>query len=570
MDLAAGVGAGVGIAYDEINNDLYYVEYTAGTLKRINLTPACEGTPAPTCTIDTVASGFSHPEDIAVDTSTGIGYVTTRDDPGTTGSLWRVDLATGVKDLITFNLGAPQQIVLDAPTSSLYTVGYDNGILWRIDLTTGVKVAKVTGLGNPVGLAITADRSLAYVTEQTTNRLSEYDVATGGKVRDVLTGLTAPFFLTWVDPAQLAVYMIERDPANRLSRVDLVSETSALIAGALPFRPSGVALNFVAGAAYVTTDTKVVRIALAQLAMGEPVFMGVGHVPSTSIVNGYADTTTDPTYFFQVKDAPFGGTLNIFGNLSNFAMLGATHYSVELTAGGSTANLKRSWTAFRWNTATSKYESTLVAPISPGSDMYEIPPEYPVAAARWYPPFLMMRWPSSDNGMHTFRARIFRSTIAGFIELTHLLPVPSNSLTVLIDNTAPTVELHDIRQLTTPPTIIAPCDIISSGPNSFDFRFTAHDTNQHMLSYRLRALWGRNQSATIFSESYPPPSATPPFWAGEANAFLPAGGWSAACNCAHTFILRGWKRTINGYNYILHRRSHQSVTINNTGASCGP
>lgn len=570
VDLATGVGGGVGIAYDDVNNHLYYVEYTAGTLKRINLTPSCEGASPPSCSIDTVASGFTHPEDVAIDTASGIGYVTTRDDPGTTGSLWRVDLATGVKNLVTFNLGAPHQIVLDSATSTLYTVGFDNGILWRIDLTTGVKVAAVTGLGNPVGLAITADRALAYVTEQTPNTLAEYDLAVGGKVRDLATGLTAPFYLTWTDPAQIALFMVERDPVNRLSRVDLVSSAIDVIVGGLPFRPSGIALNQFAGAAYVTTNANVVRVALAQLALGEPVFLGVGHVPSTSIVDGYA--TTDPGYFFKVTDSPFGGTLNIFGNLSNFASLGATHYSVELTAGGSTDNIKRSWSSYRWNTSTSKYELTPVAPISPGGDKYEIPAEYPALPQRWYPPFLMMRWPSSDNGLHTFRVRIFRSTIIGFFELTHLLPPAKNSLTLLIDNTAPTVELHDIRQLTTPPTVIAPCDIISSGPNSFDFRFTAHDPNQHMLSYRLRALWGRNQSTTIFSDNYAAnmDPTMPRLWSGEANAFAPSGGWTAACNCAHTFYLRGWKRTINGYKYILHGGSHQSVTINNTGASCGP
>ena len=571
VDLATGVGAGVGIAYDEVNNDLYYVEWTAGTLKRINLTPACEGASPPSCTIDTVASGFSHPQDVAIDAATGIGYVTTRDDPGTSGALWRVDLASGTKSLVTFNLGAPHQIALDAATSTLYTVGFDNGILWRIDLTTGVKVAAVSGLGGPIGLAITADRTMAYVTEQTPDTLAEYDLAVGSKVRDLASGLTAPFYLSWADPAEINLYMVERDPANQVSSVDLVSTSNDVIISGLPFRPSGIAINHVAGAAYVTTDTKVVRVALAEFDLGEPVFLGVGHVPSTSIVDGYA--TTDATYFYKVKDSPFGGTMNIFGNLSHWAMLTATHYAVDVTAGGSTTALKRSWTAYKWNTSTHKYEPEVVAPIAPGSDLYEIPGEYPLLAGRWYPPFRIMRWPSSANGLHTFQVRIYRADASeptGFADLTHLLPAAKNDLTVLIDNTAPTVELHDIWQLSTPEKKIEPCEIIDSGPNSFDFRVTAHDPNQHMLSYRLRALWGRNQSATVFSDSYAAHVNLARTWAGVANDRLPAGGWSAACDCAHTFILRAWKRTINGYNYILDDRSHQSVTINNVGTACGP
>lgn len=570
-DLATGVAAGVGIGYDEVNNHVYFVEFNGGTLKRINLTPACETTPTPTCTIDTVASGFSHPEDVAINSATGTGYVTTRDDPGTTGALWRVDLATGVKSLVTFNLGAPHQIVLDAATSTLYTVGFDSGILWRIDLTTGAKTAAVSGLGSPVGLAISADRSMAYVTEQSPSRVAEYDLAVGARVRDLATGLTAPFYLEWVDPAQIALYVVERDPANRVSRIDLVSTTVDPIITGLPFRPSGIALDAFGGAAFVATDAKAVRVGLAELPLGEPVFLAVGHVPSTDITDGYASTGASYPYKFQ--DAPFGGTMDIFGNLSNFAMLGATHYSIELTTGGATTNVQNSWTSKLWSTSTQKFEPVTVAPIAPGSDKYEIPSEYPLLPQRWQKPFLMLRWPSSDNGLHTFQVRIYRRVFVGFVELTALLPAAKNSLTVLIDNTAPTVVLHDIQQLTSPsPTVIAPCQIINSGPNSFDFHFTAHDVNRHMFAYDLRALWGRNQSATIFAEAYAThvDAEGPHLWSGEANAYRPSGGWSAACNCAHTFILRAWKRTTNGYNRILWDTNHQSVTINNAGAACSP
>ena len=97
--------------------------------------------------------------------------------------------------------------------------------------------------------------------------------------------------------------------------------------------------------------------------------LGVGHVPSTSIVDGYA--TTDPGYFYQVKDSPFGGTLNILGNLSNFKSMCikgvcATHYRVRVAHGGASKVLGLKWNAYRWNPVTSRYELT---PVSP-----EIPP----------------------------------------------------------------------------------------------------------------------------------------------------------------------------------------------------
>jgi hypothetical protein len=132
------------------------------------------------------------------------------------------------------------------------------------------------------------------------------------------------------------------------------------------------------------------------------------------------------------------------------------------------------------------------------------------------------------------------------------------------------VDVRDVLRAETS-TVIAPCDIVSTGANSFDFRVTASDSEHHLLSYTLWALWGRNRSAPIAADTYAPGhvDAEGPYrWSGLSNARIPTDGWSAECNCAHTFRLQAWKRTIDGYNHILRRDSHQSVTINNAGKVC--
>ncbi len=564
-DLITGVTGAIGGALDEVNSDLYFVDYNAGTLERVALTPACEIAAPNTCARSVVASGFSQPEDVALDVDHDLAYVTTRVDPGTTGSLWRVDLATGVKTLVTFNLGAPQQIVLDVPAGHAYTVGYDAGQLWRIELATGSKSVMVTGLDHPVGLAITADRATAYVTENGTKlRIAEWEIATGTRIDDTLSGLTAPSFLSWTGPTETGLYFTERNPLRRASWVDLPTKTRFDIALGLPAHPSEMVVNQLTGVAYVTTGPKILRLPMAQLP-SEPVFLGVGHVPWSDIdaTSGYA--TTAAGYFKQFQDSPFGGTLNIFGNFDNFsAQGGATHYAVEWTHGAVTTTLKRSWSSYEWNPSISRYELKSVAPIAPGSDLYAIP----VLPSRWYPPFLMMRWPSSGNGLHHFRIKLYRPGGTGYVEI---LPGPSsgdlsasfvanNYLTLRVDNTPPIVDLKQIVQLSSPPDAVGVCSIIDTGPNSFQFEVTARDPNGHMLSYSLRALWGKNKSESVFQESQPFP------WNGVLNHSVPpippaTGGWASKCGCAHTFYLRGWKRTINGYNYILRRDSHQSVTI---------
>jgi DNA-binding beta-propeller fold protein YncE len=570
-ELAVGLSAGVGVALDRPNNRLYFVEYGAGTLKRMRLVPGCETAAPPNCPIDhpPIATSLVHPENVAIDVERGIAYVTTRDDPGTTGKLWRIDLTTGAKSLVTFNLDAPQQIVLDLGLNQAYTVGYDSGKLWRIDLTTGVKVAVARNLGHPVGLAINSDDSRAYVSEQDTGQVTEINLSTGVRLRAVATQLTAPFFLAWTDPSDAALYVVERDPANQVSRIDIPSLTKTVVAGSLAWRPSGVAVDYLNGVLYVITDSKLLRIGFEGLPLSEPTFLGVGLVPSTSIVDGYA--TTDPSYLqLQVKDSPFGGTLSIFGNLSNFKRLpfNATHYQVTVQApDGSSTILARSWGTYHWNPATDQYDWETITP-EPGG-YYAIPPEYPAYPYRWYPSYLMMVWPSSTNGLYSFSVKLFQKTGTGWSDAPGTLL--KNDLTLLIDNSPATVSLVNIRQHGSSTTIV-PCAIVSGMPNSFDFELTASDPNQHLLSYNLAAYWGKDKSENIpgGADSYSNhvDAEGKHLWSGVSNLWVPPAGWAAHCNCAHTFYLGVWKRTINGYNYILYNESHQSITINNTGTTC--
>lgn len=570
-NMATGLTAGVGVAADPTGNAVYYVDWNGGTLRRIRLTPpGCDASTP--CPINTVASGFSHPEDVALDVVHNHAYVTTRDDPGTTGALWRVDLGTGTKTLITFNLGAPHQIALDIATNSAYVVGFDIGRLWKVNLATGSKTTVGIGLDHPVGLALTADRTRAYITEQPAGggRLAEYDTATHMRIRNVLTGLTGPFFLSWTDPAQIALYLVQRSPVNNVLRVDITTSTSTPVISGLPSNASGIALNAVGSVAYVTTDQFVVRVDLASLPFGEPVFLSVGHVPSTKIVDGYA--TTDPGYFYQVKDSPFGGTLNIFGNLSNFKALGATHYRVKVSKdGGPFTALALSWNAYRWNPTTSEYELTAVGPI-PGDDRYAIPPEYPALAARWLPPFLMMQWPSGVNGMYTFSVEIWKLTPPStWSNLTALLPPPKNKLTLKVDNDPANVDLTNIRLhggavldtcavLTTPAFPPAP---------KLDVTLTANDPNGHLLSYGVTAYFGHNSppATVVPTESYSSHVNADGLhlWKGPINLIAPPAGWTPTCNCAHTLFLDVWKRTIDGYQYLKYAQSHQSITIMNAG-----
>lgn len=70
-----------GIAVDSTTGTVYYIE-SSGSLNRIVLTPTCSL--AKSCAVERVAGGFSHPEDLVLDSAHGAAYVTVSDVPGTT------------------------------------------------------------------------------------------------------------------------------------------------------------------------------------------------------------------------------------------------------------------------------------------------------------------------------------------------------------------------------------------------------------------------------------------------------------------------------------------------------
>ena len=149
-----------------------------------------------------LGTGYSQPEDVKASADGAHAYVTER-----SGDLLRVTLASANRAAARSSrpgMTAPQQIFLDEPHHAAYVVEYaPSGRLWKIDLTTGAKTALLVGLENAVGLILTADLQIAYISEQAAagGRVSRFDLATSAQ--DVVaSGLTAPFYLTWLDAAQ--------------------------------------------------------------------------------------------------------------------------------------------------------------------------------------------------------------------------------------------------------------------------------------------------------------------------------------------------------------------------------
>ena len=501
-----------------------------------------------------LGTGYTHPEDLVLSNDGHHAYVTERG-----GHLLRVNLAHANRSqaqMISTGMTAPHQIVLDEDRGHAYVVEYARpGRMIRIDLATGGQTTLLSGLDGAIGLALTADLQFAYITEQTANgkgRLSRVEIGSGR--REVLTdGLTAPFFLTWLDASEDSLLLTERDPVHRVTMID-VSQSPVGIThlSNAPFRPSSVA---VAGDdLLICSDNVISSLSLAHgsFAASGPTILGIGHVPFDRIIGGYADTTVDPGYFFQVKDAPFGGTMPLKINHRRAYADGARYYTISVDG----VIQAYPWTDYRWSSVAHRFILNTMTPLYGRYFRVRRPGDL------WYNPLLgyWVHTAGLTNGLHTIEVRLYSHPNAGSL-------LSADSLQVMIDNSWPTAIIDEIRH---DGAVVGTCAIVDSGSKYFSFRVTADDPEGHLKSWLLRALWGDNKADTIASDNYVAAHPiTAPIWHGPVNHVVPAApGWNAekpgdptSTRCAHTFYLTVWDRVINGYYHIHRSHYHKSITI---------
>jgi hypothetical protein len=410
-DLITGLAGAGGCVFRPALNQLLYVEY-GGNLSATNVL-------SPAHTV--LGTGYSNPEDVELSADGVHAYITER-----SGDLVRISLSTpnrSAATVVASGMVAPQQMALDEAHNAAYVVEYAaTGHLYRINLTSGVKTAVPVTLNLPVGLVITSDRQYAYVTEQTTGpdhgrvrkiRLSD------GFATTIVTGLTAPFFLTWGDPAEASLLVPERDPANRVTRIDLSTNTTSLVANGFSSRPGSIALVS-PSRMLVHGETTISIVDFVPFLPSGPLFMGFGFIPFDKVNQsgpniGLADTTTPAGYFYQVTNTPFGGNLPIMINYPAAAAVGATHYRIKVDS----AYRLDTWTDEKWNGTT--FAPDTVAPVLIGGQ-----PSYPVRTS----PFLYMNpalgslldSTNLSSGLHAFEVEFVNSSGAVLATSPSTLP----------------------------------------------------------------------------------------------------------------------------------------------------
>ena len=548
--IATGFSDAAGCAYQRSTDRLLVADAGAGTISAVT---------AHTHVKTVLGTGYNAPSDIVLSADGVHAYVT--ENPGT---LLRVTLSSANRaaaTVIASGLNGVDQIALDEAHGFAYVVESAASRLQKIDLATGAKTAVATAFA-PRGVVLTADARSAYVSDDAGN-ITRFDFATNTQAV-VVSGLNGPRHLTWADAGQSAIVFPQPNPAGTVLKLDLTASPASVtpIAGPTPSDPYSVAF-VAADKLLITTAQSICKVELSAFAAAGPnVLLGIGFVPADAahLPNGYADTSADPTYFFQVKDCPFGGALPLMINWNRAHALGAHFYQVFIHgSGGTPVRVEAPFADYLLNGNHFDLVTT-----TPANGFYPVRAAGAVWLNEWLG--LLLDTTGQPNNLNTISIKLFSAANAG-AEIGHATD-PGRHAAVMIDNTAPTANLEEIWH---DGAVVDPCGIVNSGSTKFTFRITA-SAPRHLRAWSLDAYWGDNKSGSVTSDDYSHHLSPSRLWTGVFSGMVPPPGptpWEAfvpgdptSKHCAHTFFLAAWDRVINGWGYIHGPASyHKSITL---------
>eukprot|EP01090_Pellita_catalonica_P003555 TRINITY_DN13220_c0_g1_i1.p1 TRINITY_DN13220_c0_g1~~TRINITY_DN13220_c0_g1_i1.p1 ORF type:complete len:629 (+),score=59.89 TRINITY_DN13220_c0_g1_i1:318-2204(+) len=301
----------------------------------------------------------------------------------------------------------------------------------------------------------------------------------------------------------------------------------------------------------MVTESLLLRLNLVLVPNFQNLFAGIGHVPIDKISTSTGLATTDPGYFFQVKDAPFGSVLNIMINHDYIWSIGGRYYRFYVGF-----DLQSDvFNDYLWSPFLNQWVLTAASTVG---NRFRV--RYPWQ--NWYNDNLGYRLDTRGfpDGPYVLRLRIYDAA-KNFIR--------ADSRKVQFDNTWPYVNLdeifHHANGVATP---IDTCGLVSGSSDQFTFNIYATDSNKYLRNWSLYAVWGDNKSKGIASDHYNNHVDTIGKWQGTTGIVPSPVPWSATVTgdpssryCAHTFILYAWDRATNGYSHIHHSSYTKSVTL---------
>ncbi|MGA2610680.1 MAG: hypothetical protein ABSH01_24810 [Terriglobia bacterium] len=552
--IATGFADLIGSSYRLSTDQLYVADASAGSISAVT---------AHTHVKTVLGSGFTNPKDVELSVDGLHAYVT--EMPGTLLRLSLTNMNRAAATVVAAGLNGVDQIALDEAHGVAYVAEFTGGHIQRINLTTGAK-AVVATIAYPRGVLVTGDGRFIYVSSDA-DTITRFDLLTNTSVV-IASGLNAPRHLTWADAGESVILFPQPNPTGTVLKADLTTSPATVTAIAGPTSPAPYSVAVLSSNQLLIASATVVSevdLTASVYSAAGPVFLGIGFVPAdaTHLPNGYADTTVDPTYFFQVKDCPFGGTLPLMINWEHARTLGANFYQVFIAGpGGPPApgvQVTQPFGDYLWSVPLNEFE---LQPTVPTNGYYLLRSASQIWLNFWLG--LLLDTTGQPNGLNKISIKLFSAESAAS-EIGHYTD-PGRSASVMIDNTVPVVNIQQILQQ--PGNVpVNTCAIVNTGTPTFTFLVTASAPQSHLLGWSLTAYWGDNKSKAVSSDNYSSHISLTRLWSGITGVAVPPPGptpWNAkvagdptSIHCAHSFILDAWDRVINGWGYIHGVPSYQ-------------
>jgi hypothetical protein len=556
-NIATGFADLSGCSYLLATDQLYVADDGAGQIAAVN----------PHSHVKTVlGTGYNFPHDIELSRDGLHAYIT--ENPGTLLKVSLSSMNRAAATVVASGFNGIDQVALDEAHGFAYVAEFTGGGIWRVTLGTGVKTL-VLNVGTPRGVLATGDGKFLYVSSDagTINRI---DLSTNTQ-KTIASGLNGPRHLTFADAGESVILFPQPNPSGTVLKADLTTTPATVTPLAGPTSPAPYSVAVLSSnQLLIACATAVAEVDLTSsvFTAAGPILLGIGFVPADAahLPNGYADTTIDPSYFFQVKDSPFGGTLPLMINWQHARTMGANFYQVFIAAGGAPpVQVTTPFSDYLWSVPLNQFELVATTPVAGGY--------YPLRSAGqiWLNFWLgmLLNTFGQPNVLNTISIKLFSAASAAS-EIGHATD-PGRFANIMIDNTLPVATLEKILQQ--PGNVpVGTCAIVNTGSPTFTFVVTASQPQSHLLGWDLVAYWGDNKSEIVAADSYASHISPTRLWAGITSTAVPPPGpapWNAtvagdptSTHCAHSFFVNAWDRVINGWGYIHGVASYQkSVTL---------
>lgn len=548
--IATGFDDAVGSDYRQLTDQLYIADAGANNIATVT---------GHTHVKAIVGTGYNEPSDIELSIDGIHAYVT--ENPGTLLRLSLTNLNRAAATVVASGFNGIDQVALDEAHGFAYVCEFTAGQIQRVTLATGVKKV-VASVASPRGVLVTSDGRFLYVSSDA-GTITRFDLATSTSAT-VASGLNGPRHLTFADAGESVILFPQPNPTGTVLKADLTTTPAVVTAIAGPTAAAPYSVNVLSpNQILIASATTIGEVDLTSslISAAGPILLAIGFVPADTVhlPAGFADTTMDPTYFFQVKDTPFGGTLPLMINWQSARALGANFYQVFING----VMVTSPFADYLWSVALNVFELQTTVPVG---GYYPLRSAGQIWLNNWLG--LLLDTTGQPNALNTISVKLFSAQSAAS-EIGHSTDA-GRFAAVMIDNTLPTAIIEQIFQQ--PGNVpINTCAIVTTGAPTFTFEVTA-SAPAHLLAWSLTAYWGDNQSKGVSSDVYANHITPSRIWTGISAVQVPPPGptpWNAtvtgdptSTHCAHTFFLYAWDRVINGWGYIHGPASYsKSITI---------